>query len=407
MKIKNILILAGGDGDRFWPLTHKNLVPFNGTPFIKHLVEMVRPYADELHIVGSNDNIEQIRSVLGTTVTYHLQNLSLQGMGGAVVSCKGQINGPVMILNACDIFSPQLFESIDFSKIGENGFVFSAKKMDAYFPGGYVKLDGKKVIEIIEKPDPDKTPSSYVRLVTDCFPDFTEWVAVLETIHTEKDDWYETGLNKLIKQGNVSCNLYEGEWFALKYSWNVLSMNAFFLKRISQSFIAKTAIVSKTAAILGPVIIEDNVKIGDYVKIAGPVYIGKNSIVGDYSLIRETTIGSNSLIGSSCEVARSYLSEKTMLHRNYVGDSVLGKEVLCGAGAVTANFRFDQKKIKSLVKEKVIDTNLGKFGAIIGDKVKIGVNSTLFPGVKIGRESLILPGEKVMRDVPDATIYKS
>ena len=40
-KIKNILILAGGDSTRFWPLEEKNLINFLGTPIIQYQVEQL------------------------------------------------------------------------------------------------------------------------------------------------------------------------------------------------------------------------------------------------------------------------------------------------------------------------------------------------------------------------------
>ncbi len=83
-----------------------------------------------------------------------------------------------------------------------------------------------------------------------------------------------------------------------------------------------------------------------------------------------------------------------MLHRNYIGDSILGNHVLMGAQAVTANLRFDGKTIR--------DTNLIKFGVVIGDRAKIGVNTTCLPGVKIGQQAFIGPGEIVKKDVTDS-----
>ena len=155
----------------------------------------------------------------------------------------------------------------------------------------------------------------------------------------------------------------------------------------------------------GVVYIGKHVVIGDFAKIAGPCYIGDNTIIADYALVRESHIGRNCLIGSSSEVARSYLGDNVMLHRNYIGDSVLANNVLCGAGAVTANFRFDEKEVYSFVKKNKINSGLKKLGAIVGTNTKIGVNSTIYPGVKIGSEVLIAPHEVIKQDVGDNLFY--
>ena len=160
---------------------------------------------------------------------------------------------------------------------------------------------------------------------------------------------------------------------------------------------------SKKAIILGSVIIGDNVKIGDYVKIVGPVIIGDNTIIGDYSLIRESHIGTDCLIGSYCEIARSYINNNVFLHRNYVGDSILDNDVMMGAQAVTANFRFDSLTIQSDYDEDKVDTNMMKLGLIAGQKTKIGVNASTLPGIKIGKNCLIGPGEIVRYDLEDNT----
>ena len=84
-----------------------------------------------------------------------------------------------------------------------------------------------------------------------------------------------------------------------------------------------------------------------------------------------------------------------------MGDSVLAEGVLFGSGVVTANFRFDENEVQSVVKEKKVNTNMKKLGAIVGKNTKVGVNSTLYPGVKIGNNCLVFPGEIVRKDIPD------
>jgi len=166
-----------------------------------------------------------------------------------------------------------------------------------------------------------------------------------------------------------------------------------------------SALISKSAIIKGPVIIKSNVKIGDFVKIVGPCFIDEKTIIADYTLIRNSHIGKKCLIGARSEIARSYIGNNTLLHQNYIGDSVLGNNVLFGAGAITANFRFDEKIIKSSIKNININTNLQKFGAIVGNNSKIGVNATLLPGVKIGENCRIMPGKIIQKDIEDNVFF--
>lgn len=408
-KINTILLLSGGDSSRFWPLKEKNLTTFLGKTLIEHQINELIPLTNNLIIVTNEREKEEMDKIAGGIKTESIkieviiQKNIEEGQAGAVLSAKGKVEGEVLILNGNDLFDFSVLQ--DIFKLGsedKKDFVFLARKVNEYFPGGYLELDGEKIINIVEKPDPDKVPSNIVKLVVDYFSDFGLLVKALEHTSTKDDDWYEKGLGYIIsKSKSVSFIPYEGVWYTIKYPWHILDMNSYFLSKIKSSNISKNVQIAKTAVIEGPVHIEDNVKIGDFAKIVGPCFIGEGTIIGDFSLVRSSNIGKHSLIGGYSEVTRSYLGEGVMLHRNYVGDSILADNVLMGAGAVTANFRFDEKTVNSIVKEKKIDTGRQKMGAIIGARSKIGVHCTIIPGVKIGSGSFISPHTLVNEDVED------
>jgi NDP-sugar pyrophosphorylase family protein len=82
-----------------------------------------------------------------------------------------------------------------------------------------------------------------------------------------------------------------------------------------------------------------------------------------------------------------------------VGDSILGENVNLGAGTITANLRHDKNTIKTLANNVLIDTKRQKFGAVIGDNVKTGVSTVIFPGRKIWPNKITYPQEKVEKDL--------
>lgn len=402
-KFQNILILAGGDGTRFWPLEKKTYYPFLNRPLITYLVEKVKEYSEKTIIVVNRDYASILEELHLDNVDIIIQDSEIPGMGGAIDSCKNVIKGSTLILNAEDIFDYTVLSKY-FSLIETQSpqIIFLAKKIDKYFPGGYFRFENDQIVEIIEKPDPDKIPSRMTKLVADYFSDFSLLTDVLSKVKTDSDDYYEKALSMLLLQEIKVLHVdYEGYWHTLKYPWDVLPMMNFFLREIKSDLIHKNVTISKNAVIIPPVYISANVKIGDFAKVVGPAIIGENTVIGDYALVRQSHIGKNCLIGGYSEVTRSYLDDSVMLHRNYVGDSVLSSGVLMGSGAVTANFRFDQKNISSKVKDVSVDTNLAKMGAIIGQSSKIGVNSTLLPGIKVGKHVFVAPGELVDTDVED------
>jgi len=404
-KIKNILILAGGDSTRFWPLMEKNLTSFLGKPLINYQIDILKKYTDKIIIVCSKNNVNLIKQNLNEKYQIVIQDNELYGQAGAIIAAKDHITGEVLIINANDLFDEQIFvRYIDISN--KSDLILLAKKCKKYFPGGYLKFINDRLSEIVEKPNPDKRPSNLVRLVVDYFSSYEKLISCLKKTKNINDDWYEQAINLYIKEAkNPNYIVYNDYWYSLKYSWHTLSMTSFFLKQIHENFIGEGSVISKNAVIVPPVYIGTNVKIGDFAKIVGPTFIDDGTIIADYAFVRNSHIGKNCLIGSSSEVARSYLGNNVSLHRNYVGDSVLDDNVLFGAGAVTANFRFDQKTIKSVIDSVKVDSDLNKFGAIIGKSSKIGVNSTILPGIKIGSNSAIGPGTSVAEDIKDNIFF--
>jgi NDP-sugar pyrophosphorylase family protein len=156
--------------------------------------------------------------------------------------------------------------------------------------------------------------------------------------------------------------------------------------------------VGKNVHIEGIVIVEEGAKILDGTYIVGPVYIGKNSRVGPNAYIRPyTLVGENCQIGGR-EIKGSILMDNVEVnHHGYIGDSILGYKAHFGAGVTTANLRFDGKNV---VDER------RKLGAVVGDNVQVGVNSTLLPGTFIGNGSWVYPGAVVKGFVPANSIVK-
>ncbi len=408
-KIKNILLLAGGDSTRFWPLENKLFFSFLDKPLIIHQIEELLKYGELVTVVTSNSNATLIKRLVDNneikSVQIIIQKDDYEGMAGAIYSTKNHIKGEVLIVNGCDLIDYSIAISQLFPLIGdENKLILAGKKFNEYFPGGYFKFNDKKIIGIVEKPGKESMPSDITKLVFDYISDINDLLKHFSSVKTQKDDLYEMVLDKMLKEDvEQSYLIYNSYWYTLKYPWHVLSMMHNFLISIKEPKISSTAQVSEKSLITGLVFIGNNVKIGDFAKIVGPTFIGDNTVVGDYSMIRESQIGEDCLIGSFSEIARSYIGNNVFLHRNYIGDSVIDNDTMFGAQAVTGNLKFDGKEVSSVVDEKRIDTNMNKLGAIVGKFSKVGVNATLLPGVKIGKKSWVAPGEKVKYDLEDKT----
>ena len=146
------------------------------------------------------------------------------------------------------------------------------------------------------------------------------------------------------------------------------------------------------------VYVGQNVTIDPTAKIVGPAIIGDNCIIEHAAFIRENVIvGSGSKIGHAVELKQSVvLNNAAVSHLIYIGDSVVGNNVNVGGGTIFANWRFDAKNIIIKNHDEKFDTGLVKFGAIVGDNSKIGVNVVLNPGTVLGKNCIVFPLESVL-----------
>ena len=401
------VILAGGESTRFWPFTHKILMPFFGKPLLLwHYEQLLRLGFRNVVVVANADSLTDIRFVpVPKQMTISFANQSGRGQGHAVLAAGSLIKDkPALILNGSDIYEDDCIRlMLDRYKKNPNDIALAAMRVTSYFPGGYLKITSHDLIgEIIEKPKKGKEPSDVVRLALDFIPDMKAFCSVLKPFTKRPDDAYERALSAMIKHGVESRSVMSAsEWLYLKYPWHVLSVMDACLSSIQGTTIARSVSMGKNTTIEGPVIIEEHVRIMEGTKIVGPVFIGKNSIIGNNNIIRHSHIGEGCVTGFSTDIARSYIGNNCWFHTNYIGDSVLSDNVSMGSGTVLANFRLDESPISSHVKNELIQTGRNKLGAMIGSNVRIGVNVSIMPGVKIGKGSFIGAGVVLGEDLPD------
>ncbi len=402
------VILAAGRSKRMKPVQDKNFVRFLGKPLLQYQIESIQKAGfDEIIIVGGAHNLDALQE-LGYKVVQQ-ENLD-EGMAGAMMSLESHLeqNDEILLLSANDYLEQEAYELMKkASESSDAALLMLAKKVDSYFPGGYVAVEGHKITGIVEKPGEGNEPSDMINIVLHVHKKPLEFIKKIRETKTDQDDWYEVTIAQMIEEGShVEAVPYEGYWQAIKYPWHVLKLQNYFFEQIKEPQIAESAEIAESAVVKGPVIIEDGVKVFEHATISGPAYIGKNTVIANNALVRESEIGEGSVVGYSSEVARSNLAENVWLHMNYVGDSILCNDVMLGAGAVTGNFRLDQEDIHVEVQGNKISSETNKFGAVIGSNTKIGINVSMMPGTKIGGSTFIAGGVIVDREIPENSFVK-
>src|SRR4029077_5968117 len=123
-------------------------------------------------------------------------------------------------------------------------------------------------------------------------------------------------------------------------------------------------------------------------------------------------IGDRCVVGTNTEVKRAILLPHAKApHLNYVGDSILGRDVNLGAGTILSNFRHDGKEGRiasnGFSGTSPIGSGRRKLGAVLGDGVLTGCNCVLHPGVVVGRGTQIYPGVQLRSGIyPEKSIVK-
>ena len=198
----------------------------------------------------------------------------------------------------------------------------------------------------------------------------------------------------------IAHDIFKGK----KYSFEILGQIKDFIAELSGTldldkfdnfgdgvFIAKSAKVAPSASISGPCIIDAEAEIRHCAFIRGNAIVGKGAVVGN-----------------STELKNVILFDKVQVpHYNYVGDSILGYKAHLGAGAITSNVKSDKTNVSILIENERYNTNLRKFGAILGDCVEVGCGTVLNPGSVVGKNTNIYPLSSVRGYVAENSIYKN
>lgn len=200
---------------------------------------------------------------------------------------------------------------------------------------------------------------------------------------------------------NVPKNL-RADFDLAEYAWEIIPRIKDVVGRIIEGggegytvlsegvLVGKNVKIAETATIIPPVIIGDDAEIRPGAYIRGDVYIGDGCVVGNSTELKNCIL----------------LNRVQVPHYNYVGDSILGNHSHLGAGAICSNLRGDGKNVV-VHAERDYETDLRKFGAIIGDYADVGCGSVLNPGTIIGKRTQVYPLTMTRGVYPSDSIVKS
>ena len=396
------IILVAGEGNRMHPLTYtrpKVMLPLANKPILEHLLTEAIAAGVKEFVLITGYHQEQVRNYFGNgvkwqiSIDYCTQRRQL-GTADAIRMAEGLVKDNFLVLNGDIIVSRTNIKNM----MAKKGNSMSVVDVDKTKDLGVIEVKRNRVTRIYEKM---KNPPS--RLANAGLYLFTSDIfeALAQTPKSPRGEYeITTSLQLMIDRGQPVFYQNIDYWLDVTYPWDLLSTNGSLLPNIeskNDGTIEDNAIIKGTVSIGKGTVIRS----GSY--IIGPVIVGQNCEIGPNCYIRpHTSIGDNCHIGHAVEVKNCIIMKGTKIpHFNYVGDSVIGESCNFGAGTKIANLRLDKKSIK------INDTDTGrkKLGAIIGDRVETGINTSINVGTRIGNNAHIGPGAIVTGTIaPDTKI---
>ena len=407
------VLLTAGEGTRMRPLTltrPKTMLQVGGKPILQYNLEALRDAGikDIIMVVGyKKEAIEDYfgnGSSFGVNINYIIQEKRL-GTAHAINSVHEMIDDEFIVLNGDIIVDPELIvDLIAKYKSEEASSILMLTEVEDPSSFGVVEIENGIIKNIVEKPAPGEAPSNLINAGIYLF-DKTIFDAIDKTEKSKRGEYEITDSLKIQMSENkiVGGLKSDHKWIDVGRPWELLNVNEHFISEMEEDIQGE---IEEGVTIHGKVVLGKNSIIRSGTYILGPVFIGEGCDIGPNSYLRKYTyLGNNVNVGNAVEIKNSIIMDGTNVnHLSYVGDSVIGANCNVAAGTNIANLRFDNKNVKMKIKGEKFDCGVRKLGAVFGDNVKTGINSSFNPGVKVGINSAVGSGTIIYEDIPSNTL---
>jgi len=215
------VILAGGLGTRLQPMTrvtNKHLLPVYDRPMIYYpLQQLVHAGVRDVLVVTGGDSAGDFLKLLRNGGDFGLQHLryAYQEGEGGIAEALGlaeffAAGEPIVVILGDNIFQQPLRPAIDAFRRDPSGAMILLKEVDDPERFGVARVDGARVVEIIEKPT---TPPSRLA-VTGCYLYDARVFDIIKTLSPSRRGELEiTDVNnRYIEWGAIRHHRVEGWW---------------------------------------------------------------------------------------------------------------------------------------------------------------------------------------------------
>ncbi|MCY7559994.1 bifunctional UDP-N-acetylglucosamine diphosphorylase/glucosamine-1-phosphate N-acetyltransferase GlmU [Paenibacillus macerans] len=415
---------------------YKVLHPVCGKPMVGHVLSAVQQAGCERTIVVVGHGAEAVKSYLGSSAEYVLQEQQL-GTGHAVKQAgpllAGEEGTTVVICGDTPLVTAETLEALVelHTRKGAAATVLTAKMDNPQGYGRVIRGENGTVERIVEQKDcsPEEAAVQEINTGTYCF-DNAKLFAALEKVtnNNAQQEYYLTDVIGILVQAGEIVEGYAAQDHRESIGVNdrvaLAEAEAVMRERIvrrhmlggvtvidpASTYIgADVAIGSDTVIYPGTVLagrtvigedcvigpasqIEDSV-IHDGAKVKHSVLsqaeVGKETTVGPFAYLRPgAKLGANVKVGDFVEIKNATLDDGAKVsHLSYIGDAKVGKNVNIGCGAITVNYDGYNKSITE-----------------IEDEAFIGSNVNLIAPVKVGKGAYVVAGSTITHSVPEGDL---
>lgn len=387
------LILAAGRGTALYPFTDtrpKAMLPVAGEMLLENALSKIRAagVTDIVMVVGHCHQriVEHFShgASHGVTIQYVRQEEPTNIQEAIRLARSHFQPGEMFLLVYADVLtSGNIYRHViqTFGSFNEPVAAICHTPQAQNF--GTVYLDEEmRLTRLVEKPS-EREMGNYVLAGVFVMP--------YELFDFLEDNKMDASLNALIQASGLRSAIWEESWLDAQHPWDLLKGNQMVMKSWTEAQVSGSVQLRGAVQFRGPVRIEKDVVIESGVSIFGPCFIGRGTFIGNGSLIRpNTSIGRESTIGFGVELKNCTLFDRVRVGRlSYIGDSVIGEGAYLGSGTVTVNHNLERSNIQVSLRGTLVNSEMSKVGAFVGDDAQVGASNTLAAGAVIG------PGEIV------------
>ncbi|HKY20898.1 MAG TPA: NDP-sugar synthase [Vicinamibacterales bacterium] len=335
------LLLVGGQGTRLRPLTihaPKSIVPIFSRPFLHYQLDLIKqvPEIDEV-ILSLNYQPQRIEEVfgdgrdVGIKIRYVVEPAPL-GTAGAVRYAAQGVTDTIVVFNGDVLTTVDLRQLIAFHRSRQSRATIVLTPVENPTAYGLVETDAaSNILRFLEKPKLEEItcdtinagiyvlePDTFDRIPPDVawsiersfFPSFIErGETFLASIY--RDYWIDIGTPEKYMQ--VHRDIMDGRYAMPPFN-GVKGM----------AWVAPTAKVDTSAALEGPLFIDDGcrveagARIGPYTVLGKNVQVEKDANIAGAIVWPDTKIGreaqvTDAIIGRSCQIERNVILQRGVL----------------------------------------------------------------------------------------------